>query len=65
MGPGLVERRPCVPHSQVLMGAELVERRPCLPHSQVLIGAGFAERDPPPQLTYGCLSTTQSGPYGC
>ena len=47
---------PCLPHSQVLMGAGLAGRPPCLPHSQVLMGAGLAGGPP-------CLP--QSGPYGC
>ena len=37
---------PCLPHSQVLMGAGLAGRPPCLPPSQVLMSAGLAGRPP-------------------
>ena len=39
-------RPPCLPHSQVLIGAGLAGRPHCLPHSQVLMGAGLAGRPP-------------------
>ena len=40
------EKPPCLPHSQVRMGAGLAERPHSLPYSQALMGAGLAGRPP-------------------